>query len=130
MSLLYLKRFGILAVWVIFCNVFSGNAYSCCCTRVERYRIRAIGSLEKTLYRLVRLVAWLFFDLWLVCCLSWFVCSTTWCHWQAMFCGCGSSSTSSTLFFIMTAEKKFMQSYDKITTNSSLWLNEFTHAAF
>ena len=40
------------------------------------------------------LVALVFFGLWLVYCLSGIVCSSSWCHWLAMFCDCVSSWTS------------------------------------
>ena len=43
-------------------------------------------------YLKMELVSLLFFGVWLVYCLSWFVCSSSrWCHWWAMFCDCGSS---------------------------------------
>ena len=33
----------------------------------------------------------LYFDLWHVYDQSWFVFSTSWCHWKAVLCDCGSS---------------------------------------
>ena len=34
----------------------------------------------------------------LVCCLSCFICSSSWCHYKAIFCDCDSPRTSSILF--------------------------------
>ena len=44
------------------------------------------------------LVVLFVFGLWHVCYLSCFVCFSSWCRWQAIFCYCGYSGTSSTIY--------------------------------
>ena len=44
-----------------------------------------------------KLTALFSFGLWLVCSLSQFLCSSSWCHWLAMVCECSYSLASSIL---------------------------------
>ena len=48
--------------------------------------------------------------------LSWIFCSSSWCHWLAMFCGCGYSWTSS-IILLLTTEVLDMTCYSLENTN-------------
>ena len=70
-----------------------------------------------------------FFRLRFVYCLSWFVCSSSWYHWLAMFSDRGSSSPSSILFYeachmasddTMFSAKEYRY-YSYFSTKSYVW---------
>ena len=62
----------------------------------------------------IKLFALLFLGLWFAYCLYFFVRFSSWCHWLAIFCDCGSSWASSILFCIVyLAQLIFCSNSDK-----------------
>ena len=68
---------ALLLFGVGFLHVLSYSLYYCCVKRI-------LSSILIALLVIRELVVLFFFGLWLVYCLLWFVCSSSWCHWSVI----------------------------------------------